>query len=118
MGTRYQAHDHDKHVDGHAQEQGVKGKPHQIARNDREQYVLLRTEDNEAAQRALAKAGFEAKPGDRDSLRITQRMEETPLMAKTIVEAGIGLRELSEHSVSLEDYYLRMTGGEHRDESL
>lgn len=83
-----------------------------------EQYVLLRTEDNEAAQRALAKAGFEAKPGDRDSLRITQRMEETPLMAKTIVEAGIGLRELSEHSVSLEDYYLRMTGGEHRDESL
>ena len=40
------------------------------------------------------------------------------IVAKPIVEAGIGLRELSEHSVSLEDYSLRMTGGEHRDESL
>ena len=30
-----------------------------------------------------------------------------------IVEAGIGLQELSQHTVSLEDYYLRMTGGTH-----
>lgn len=78
-----------------------------------EQYVLLRTEDNEAAVKALAGIGIHAVPGEQDSLRVTERMEQTPLMARTIVEAGIGLRELSAHTISLEDYYLSMTGGKH-----
>ena len=34
-------------------------------------------------------------------------------MAKAIVNAGIGLEELCLRSVSLEDYYLGMTGGKH-----
>jgi ABC-2 type transport system ATP-binding protein len=80
-----------------------------------EQYVLIRTDDNEAAAKALAGIGVRAVPAERDSLRVTERMEETPAMARAIVGAGVGLRELSEHTVSLEDYYLSVTGGKHSD---
>ncbi len=78
-----------------------------------EQYVLIRTEDDEAAIKALAETGFKAVALGRGELRVTERMDETPAMARAIVEAGIGLRELSEHNFSLEDYYLSVTGGKH-----
>lgn len=78
-----------------------------------EQYVLLRTSDNDAAALALERVGIHAATDDRGGLRVTERLEETPLMARTVVEAGIDLRELSDHSVTLEDYYLNMTGGKH-----
>lgn len=80
-----------------------------------EQYIQIRTEDDEAAARALERSGFRAVPAGRMGLRVTERMDETPAMARAIVEAGVGLRELSEHTVSLEDYYLSVTGGKHND---
>ncbi|MBR4655476.1 MAG: ATP-binding cassette domain-containing protein [Oscillospiraceae bacterium] len=76
-----------------------------------EQYVLIRTDDDEAAVKALAGIGFKAVSSERDGLRVTERMDETPAMARAIVEAGVGLRELCEHTFSLEDYYLSVTGG-------
>lgn len=78
-----------------------------------EQYVLIRTEDDAAAVKALNGIGIKAIDPQHDGLRITERMEETPAMAKAIVGAGVGLRELSEHTFSLEDYYLGVTGGKH-----
>ena len=76
-----------------------------------EQYVRIRTEDDEAACKALAGIGIRAVTSERDGLRITEQMDNTACMAKAIVEAGVGLREIYVNAVSLEDYYLRVTGG-------
>ena len=76
-----------------------------------EQYVRIRTEDNKAAVNALAGIGVHAELSERDGIRISEQLDNTAAMAKAIVEAGIGLRELYVNVVSLEDYYLRVTGG-------
>ena len=78
-----------------------------------EQYVLIRTEDNEAARKALNKIGIQAIAAEPDGLHIRERLSDTPAMAAAIVGASIGLQELSVHTVSLEDYYLGVTGGKH-----
>ena len=78
-----------------------------------EQYVLIRTEDNEAARKALNKIGIQAIAAEPDGLHIRERLRDTPAMAAAIVGASICLQELSVHTVSLEDYYLGVTGGKH-----
>ena len=76
------------------------------------QYVLLRTDNHEETIRALGGIGIDQVEAEPDgSLRINGHLDETPAMAKAIVNAGIGLQELHLQSVSLEDYYLRVTGG-------
>ncbi len=79
------------------------------------QYILIRTEDNEAAIQALASLGIsniEKQPDG--SLRIDEQLDNTPAMARAIVGAGIGLQEMRTDTISLEDYYLGVTkGGQH-----
>ena len=76
--------------------------------------VIIRTDDNHAALKALAGIGLDAKVAEHDgSLKITDHLEETDVMAKAIVNAGIGLKEIYLHTLSLEDYYLGVTGGNH-----
>ena len=79
------------------------------------QYILIRTDDNEAAVKALAPLGIEKIEKEADgALRIDEQMDNTPAMAKAIVNAGIALREISLNTISLEDYYLGVTkGGAH-----
>ena len=79
-----------------------------------EQYVLIRTDDDSAAEAALRRAGLEAVSREQNGLYVRERLDETPVMAAAIVNAGVGLRELSVNAVSLEDYYLSVTGGKHR----
>ena len=48
------------------------------------------------------------------TLRVADRLDDTALMAKAIVNAGIALHEICLNSKSLEDYYLGVTeGGAH-----
>ncbi len=79
------------------------------------QYVLIRTGNNAAAVKVLKGLGIQqVETAPDDSLHITERMEDTPAMAKAIVEAGIPLKEISMNTISLEDYYLGITkGGAH-----
>ena len=79
-----------------------------------EQYVLIRTDDDSAAEAALRRAGLEAVSREQNGIYVRERLDETPVMAAAIVNAGVGLRELSVNAVSLEDYYLSVTGGKHR----
>ena len=44
-------------------------------------------------------------------IRVREMLDETAAMAKAIVEAGIGLSEIFINSISLEDYYINLTGG-------
>ena len=77
------------------------------------QFVIIRTGDNDSALRVLTGMGFQAQPGEPGTLVIARRLDETAAMARGIVNAGIELNEIYLRSVSLEDYYLSVTGGSH-----
>ena len=47
------------------------------------------------------------------SLRLARGMDQTREIAKAVVGAGIGLEEIYLRTMTLEEYYLGMTGGEH-----
>lgn len=76
------------------------------------QYVIIRTDNREAALQALRGLGIEQIETEADgTLRIADHLDDTPVMSKAIVEAGAGLQEIRLQSLSLEDYYLGVTGG-------
>ena len=78
-------------------------------------YVTVRAGNPAGAAAALKKIGITDVTQDADgALRVMDRLEDTPAMAKAIVEAGIPLQELHLKEISLEDYYLNVTeGGAH-----
>lgn len=47
------------------------------------------------------------------SLRLNGGLDQTKEISKAIVGAGIGLEEIYLRTMTLEEYYLGMTGGEH-----
>ena len=76
------------------------------------QYVMIRTDNHDAALQALKGLGIEEIGTEADgTLRIAGHLDDTPRMSKAIVEAGIGLQEIRLQSLSLEDYYLGVTAG-------
>ncbi|MBQ9408116.1 MAG: ATP-binding cassette domain-containing protein [Clostridia bacterium] len=78
------------------------------------QSVVIRTGDNAAALRALSGIGINAAKIEHDgSLTVSERMEDTAQMASAIVGAGVALQEIYLRTLTLEDYYLGVTGGKH-----
>ncbi|MBP1538366.1 MAG: ATP-binding cassette domain-containing protein [Ruminococcus sp.] len=78
------------------------------------QFVAIKTPDNDGAIKALSGIGITQTSIDEDGvLRVNERLEDSDKMAAAIVKADIPLKELYVNSVSLEDYYLSLTGGEH-----
>ena len=78
------------------------------------QYVLLKTDDNEKAVTALRAIGLNNIEIDNDnSIRVGERLDYSASMAKAVVQAGVGLKEIFIRNISLEDYYLSVTGGDH-----
>ena len=78
------------------------------------QYVRIQTNNNEAAMNLLSKNGFGNVGLDNDmKIRVSEHLSESARMARLIVEAGLDLDELYVNNVSLEDYYLSVTGGNH-----
>ncbi len=76
------------------------------------QYVVVRTGDNAGAAEALKGIGVGKIIAEPDgSLRVEDQLDNTAAMAKAIVDAGIGLEEIYLRTMSLEDYYLGVTGG-------
>ena len=77
------------------------------------QYVVVRTDDGPAALQALKALGIQKIELEHDgSLRVSEQLENTAAMSRAIVSAGIGLREIFPRSITLEDYYLGVTGGQ------
>ena len=75
-------------------------------------YVLIRTDDAGRTVSTLRELGIEQIGKEHDgTLRISDHLDETAAMAKAIVNAGIALQEIHLQSVTLEDYYLGVTGG-------
>ena len=78
------------------------------------QYVSIRTGNNASAIKVLTKAGITDISEDNDkTIRVNEHLGESDKMAKAIVQANIPLKEIFINNVSLEDYYLSVTGGEH-----
>ena len=78
------------------------------------QFVSVRTGDNNKAVDVLRKGGFENVEIDHDNnIRVNERLEDSDVIAKLIVNANIPLKELFVNNISLEDYYLSVTGGKH-----
>ena len=78
------------------------------------QFVSVRTGDNSKAIDVLRKGGFENVEIDHDNnIRVNERLDDSDVIAKLIVNANIPLKELFVNNISLEDYYLSVTGGEH-----
>jgi ABC-2 type transport system ATP-binding protein len=75
-------------------------------RND----VLVRTTDVAVLQAALAEQGIVATPEGDDGLAVAT--SDTDLVGDTAFRAGVGVRELSRRSASLEEAFLELTSGD------
>ncbi len=76
--------------------------------------VIIRAGDAAAARRVLEAMGITKITPEHDgTLRVQERMDETAAMAKALIGAGVELQEIYLHAISLEDYYLGVTGGMH-----
>lgn len=76
--------------------------------------VLISTGDNEKALELLKKAGYDDIIIDDDGyVRVNGSVEKSAEINKMLVTAGLDVKEIFLRNISLEDYYLSVTGGEH-----
>ncbi len=76
--------------------------------------LIIRTDNPAETVRILDAMNIRgASPEPDGSLRVGEGMERSAEISKAIVSAGIGLQEIYLRTMSLEEYYLGMTGGEH-----
>ena len=75
------------------------------------QSVVIRTNHAENTKKVLEQLGIQAAVQEDGSVEIREHLDQTPAMAKAIVNAGLELREIYQRSLTLEEYYLGVTGG-------
>ena len=78
------------------------------------QFISIKTSDTQGAAKALSKLGITQTSVDNDGvLRVNERLDESDKMIVALVNAGVPVKELFVKNISLEDYYLDLTGGAH-----
>ena len=76
--------------------------------------LVIRTDNNAETLRVLEGMDIRDAVQEPDGcLNIKSGMDRTAEISRAIVNAGIGLEEIYLRTMSLEEYYLGMTGGEH-----
>ena len=76
--------------------------------------LILRTDNTPETLRILENMGIRGVIHEPDgSLRAGRGMDQCKEISRAIVNAGIGLEEIYLRTMTLEEYYLGMTGGEH-----
>lgn len=77
-------------------------------------YMLIKTDDNETAVKTLKTANFGTAEIDKDGfIRISERLEDVKDVVKLLVSKDMIPSHVSVSDISLEDYYLSVTGGKH-----
>lgn len=77
-------------------------------------YVSILTDDNDRAEALLHQMNYGKVSIDHDGyLRVEDAIDSTIAINKALVGAGIGVKEIFIKNISLEDYYLSVTGGNH-----
>lgn len=75
--------------------------------------VVLRAEPSSEARRIVTQASFDVSDeSESGELKISAKEESIPELARLLVEAGVGIRELRPERRSLEDAYLEVAGSE------
>lgn len=75
-------------------------------------YVQIRTGNTSGALEVLSRMNIQAQlMEEKDCIRVSGHLDQTAQMAKALVNGGIDLQEIFLCTLSLEDYYLKMTGG-------
>lgn len=77
------------------------------------QYVKIKTDDNDRAISEIKKMGYRASIDSENAIRVENAIHDTIAINKQLVSNGIGVTELYIKNISLEDYYLSVTGGNH-----
>lgn len=78
------------------------------------QSIVIRTGNPAATMQVLENMGVSQVETEPDgTIRVNEKMDGTAAMAKAIVNSGIDLQEIYLRTISLEDYYLNVTGGNH-----
>ena len=78
------------------------------------QSLVIRTDNIEETLRILDRMNLGNAAREPDgSLIVKSGMDRPAEISKAIVDAGVGLEEIYLRTMSLEEYYLGMTGGEH-----
>lgn len=79
-------------------------------------FTLVDTDDNKKAIELIKPMGFEKLELDHEGLiRIGQELDKSKDVVKLLVEKGLFVKEVKLSSFSLEDYYLKVTGGVQND---
>jgi ABC-2 type transport system ATP-binding protein len=75
-------------------------------------YISVNTDDNSAAAEVIKSGGFNDVDIDEDGfIRINDRLDDVQLLVKMLVEKDLVPNHVTVKDISLEDYYLSVTGG-------
>lgn len=78
--------------------------------------IILRTDDNKKAEEILQSGGItDISQMGEDCLRIGDLSLDTSKIVEKLVYGGVGVKEITSRGVSLEEYYLGLTGGRKND---
>jgi ABC-2 type transport system ATP-binding protein len=75
-------------------------------------YIAINTDDNNSAIELIKSNGFDDVDIDEDGfIRINDRLDDVQLIVKRLVEKDLVPNHVTVKDISLEDYYLNVTGG-------
>lgn len=75
-------------------------------------YIAINTDDNNSAIELIKSNGFNDVDIDEDGfIRINDRLDDVQLLVKMLVEKDLVPNHVTVKDISLEDYYLNVTGG-------
>ena len=74
-------------------------------------YVTIQTDDNKRAVSVITSMGIQNVKLAGNIIRIEDNLERTAEINKKLVNSGLAVSEIHINNISLEDYYLNLTGG-------
>ena len=74
-------------------------------------YVTIHTDDNKRAVSVITSMGIQNVKLAGNIIRIEDNLERTAEINKKLVNSGLAVSEIHINNISLEDYYLNLTGG-------
>ena len=79
-----------------------------------EQHVVINTQSTDSALAVLRNAGFaQTKINGDGAVCVDNAIDRTAEINRLLVNSGIDVKEIYIKNISLEDYYLSVTGGAH-----
>ncbi len=74
-------------------------------------YLSVHTDNNEKAVEIIRSMGINSAEINSNNIRIDDALDKAAEINKALVESGLAVDEIHTTNISLEDYYLNLTGG-------